>query len=132
MKKSLRILPVMLIIFTLTVFSPACFANSFLIEQDAGNSGGLVQRYISISSPWSGAYLHEELTVVGSAEIIDSFRMNNLGAGTEDIFESAAEDTFESGATDNHSPGVTVSPGYDVEDILAFDTWSIPTWWDLF
>lgn len=132
MNKYPIVLPVMIVLFALTVFSPACFANSFTMEQDAGNSTGIIKRYIGISSAWSGAYLHEELTVVGSAEIIDSFRMNNLGAGAEDIFEFVAEDTFESGVADNHSSGVTVSTDYDVEDIFVFDTWPIPTWWDLF
>ncbi len=132
MKKYPRVLPVMIVLFTLTVFPPACFANSFTMEQDTSNSMGIIRRYIGISSAWSGAYLHEELTVVGSAEIIDSFRMNNLGAGAENIFESVAEDIFESDAADNHSSGVPVSTDYDVEDIFVFDTWPVPTWWDLF
>jgi len=53
------------------------------IEQKAATSQGTVKRHADISSPWSGAYVYEDMKVVGKAEITDSFRMNNLKPGVE-------------------------------------------------
>ncbi len=53
------------------------------IEQKAATSQGTVKRHADISSPWSGAYIYEDMKVVGKAEITDSFRMNNLKPGVE-------------------------------------------------
>ncbi len=53
----------------------------FHIEQEAGTTGGTVKRYIDISSPWSGAYLHEDMTVEGEATITETFELNNLEPG---------------------------------------------------
>ncbi len=55
--------------------------NYFHIDQLAGTSGGTTKRYISVSSPWSGAFVEEDMSVVGRAEIVDNFRMDNLEAG---------------------------------------------------
>ncbi len=76
----------MLLFFSAHVFLPlgllstpsVCFGQTFIMEQQSGNSQGVVSRDISISDPWSGAYLNEKVTVVGRAEINDSFSMNNL------------------------------------------------------
>lgn len=58
-----------------------CSANGFVLDQNMSNSQGTVNRYIDISSPFSGAYLYENLTVVGRSEINDSFTMDNLPPG---------------------------------------------------
>jgi len=57
--------------------------NYFNMDQFARTSEGTVKRYIDISSPWSGAFLHEDMTVTGSAEIDESFAMDNLEPGEE-------------------------------------------------
>jgi hypothetical protein len=60
-----------------------CSANGFVLNQDMANSQGIVNRYIDFSSPFSGAYLYENLTVVGRSEITDSFTMHNLPPGVD-------------------------------------------------
>jgi len=59
--------------------------NYFEIDQMARTSQGTTQRYIDISSPWSGAYLHEDMTVTGMAEIEEDFEMGNLEPGEEAV-----------------------------------------------
>lgn len=61
--------------------------NYFTIDQLAATSGGIVKRYINISSPWTGAYLEEDMSVEGVAEIRDSFNMVNLDPGSDIIPE---------------------------------------------
>jgi len=57
--------------------------NYFHIEQEAGTTGGTTRRYIDISSPWTGAYHYEDMTIEGKARIQESFQMDNLAPGTE-------------------------------------------------
>jgi len=57
----------------------------FEIEQEAGTTGGTTKRYIDISSPFTGAYLYEDMEVEGSADITESFEMINLEPGTEEM-----------------------------------------------
>jgi len=59
--------------------------NYFNIDQSARTSQGTVRRYIDISSPWSHAYLYEDMEVVGMAEIEETFAMNNLAPGAEAV-----------------------------------------------
>jgi len=59
--------------------------NYFNIDQMARTSQGTTKRYISISSPWSHAYLMEDMEVVGMAEISESFVMGNLSPGEDTI-----------------------------------------------
>ncbi|MDW7738446.1 MAG: hypothetical protein SCJ97_00100 [Bacillota bacterium] len=54
----------------------------FVIEQVAATSGGITRRHIDVSSPHSHAYLFEDMTVVGKAEIRESFEMNNIAPGS--------------------------------------------------
>ncbi len=54
----------------------------FHIEQLAHTTGGTLKRYIDISSPWSHAYLHEDMSVIGEATIEESFSMDNLAPGS--------------------------------------------------
>ena len=62
------------------------------IEQTASTSQGTVKRHIDVSSPWSGAYVYEDMVVEGMAEIRDHFRMDNLRPGSE---ASPTEDFFD-------------------------------------
>mgnify|MGYP001056315760 CR=1 FL=1 len=55
----------------------------FNIDQFARTSQGTTQRYIDISSPFSHAYLHEDMTVVGMAEVAETFSMMNVKKGAE-------------------------------------------------
>jgi len=59
--------------------------NYFNIDQFARTSEGTTQRYIDISSPWSGAYLSEDMTVTGAAEIEEEFEMDNLEPGPDTV-----------------------------------------------
>ncbi len=54
----------------------------FHIEQLAYTTGGVLKRYIDMSSPWSHGYLHEDMSVIGSATVEESFSMDNLAPGT--------------------------------------------------
>jgi hypothetical protein len=122
------------------VTGKVCSAYSFEMDQGFSNSGGVVNRFIGISDPWSGGYLYEDLTVVGSASITDSFTMDNLGPGTN-------EDIFNVG--DDHNLGFGTGDLYDFDDDIfnftggnaadfALDDYfsnsskTIPTWLDLF
>lgn len=55
--------------------------NYFNIDQYAYTSGGEMSRYISMSSPFSGAVLVEDMNVVGMAEVRESFKLDNLEGG---------------------------------------------------
>ena len=59
--------------------------NYFNIDQFARTSQGETKRYIDISSPWSGAYLSEDMSVTGAAEIDEEFEMDNLDPGDEAV-----------------------------------------------
>jgi len=59
--------------------------NYFNIDQMARTSQGTTKRYIDISSPWSHAYLMEDMEVVGMAEIEESFEMDNLEPGPDTV-----------------------------------------------
>ncbi|MDW7740521.1 MAG: hypothetical protein SCJ97_10800 [Bacillota bacterium] len=54
----------------------------FNIEQQSYVSSGETKRYIDISSPYSHAYLSEDMTVIGMASIRESFSMENFPAGS--------------------------------------------------
>lgn len=55
----------------------------FNMDQMARTSQGTLRRYIDISSPWSHAFLHEDMSVVGKSQISEAFRMPNLPAGKD-------------------------------------------------
>ncbi len=57
--------------------------NYFNIDQHARTSMGEVKRYISISSPFSHAYLMEDMSVVGKSDIQEAFSMRNIAAGAD-------------------------------------------------
>lgn len=126
-----------------------CSAYSFEMDQGFSNSGGVVNRLIGISSPWSGGYLYEDLTVVGSASITDSFSMDNLGPGkNEDIFNVGDDHNLGFGTGDLYDFDGDKKPDFGNEDIFNFSgedaadldlesyfsssSMAIPTWLDLF
>jgi len=78
------------------------------IEQEAGTSGGTVKRYIDISSAWSGAYIHENMTVEGKAEIKESFSMNNIKPGSN---SSNNSDTGSVNSGNSGNPGSNTDSG---------------------
>ena len=53
----------------------------FEIDQKARTSMGEVKRFIDISSPWTHAYVYEDMSIVGKSDIEEAFAMNNLPAG---------------------------------------------------
>ncbi len=55
--------------------------NYFDIDQMARTSDGVTKRFIDISSPWSGAYLSEDMEVIGTTEIEEDFLMDNIAEG---------------------------------------------------
>jgi len=55
----------------------------FKMSQTARTSMGKVDRYIDISSPWSGALLYEDSEMTGFVEIVETFNMTNLTAGAD-------------------------------------------------
>jgi len=55
----------------------------FTMEQHARTSQGTLRRYIDLSSPWTHAYVHEDMSVVGKSDIKDAIEMNNLPAGAD-------------------------------------------------
>ncbi len=59
--------------------------NYFHMDQAAYTSDGTIKRYISISSPWSHAFLEEDMSIEGSAKITDAFTMDNIAPGAEII-----------------------------------------------
>jgi len=126
-----------------------CSAYSFEMDQGFSNSGGVVNRFIGISDPWSGGYLYEDLTVIGSASITDSFSMDNfgpgdnvdifdfgfddnLGFGTDDLYDFGADDKTGSGNDDIYNFSGGGSAVLDLEVYFNSSSMAIPTWLDLF
>jgi len=106
-----------------------CSAYSFEMDQNFSNSGGVVNRLIGISSPWSGGYLYEDLTVIGSASITDSFSMDNFGSGAnEDIFDFdfGVDDNLGFGTGDLYDFGSDDKPASESGTISPFETEGIP------
>lgn len=56
----------------------------FNVEQKSYVSNGETKRHIDISSPVSGAYLMEDVNVIGMAKIQDSFSLINYKPGLKD------------------------------------------------
>jgi hypothetical protein len=55
----------------------------FNMEQFARTSQGTLKRYIDVSSPWSHAYLMQDMTIVGKSEVKEGFSMPNIAAGKD-------------------------------------------------
>jgi hypothetical protein len=59
----------------------------FTLKQFASTTGGLSKRYISISSPWSLGFVHEDARVAGKSVIRDTFMMINIEPGRVNSFD---------------------------------------------
>ena len=104
MKLAIKIFLLLSLLLLLNIYMPVlidfdsagethiCYANSFVMEQGVGNSGGTTQRFIGISSGFSGGYIHEDMTVVGAVEIRESFVMDNLKPGSSGDFYDFGDD----------------------------------------
>jgi len=55
----------------------------FRMTQEAMTPSGKVDRYIDISSPWSGAYLYEDMEMVGLVDVMETFSVINIAAGVD-------------------------------------------------
>jgi len=71
------------------------------LSQQSSTTGGELRRLIDISSPLSGGYLYEDMTVIGSASVTESFTMNNLKPGSEADYWKKAYDDFRIGFDPN-------------------------------
>ena len=128
-KRALTILPFAIMFIVTSTFVPtgisvldgrfdiSVHAEQQGINQSASTSGGTVKRHIDISSPFSGGYIYEDMTVEGKASITESFTMDNMSPGTNagsgfddwDIgpsggsSESAVEENPDTGSTEANS-----------------------------
>lgn len=59
--------------------------NYFEIDQYAYTSDGEMSRFISMSSPFTGAYMVEDMRVTGMSEVRESFTMDNIDPGPKAI-----------------------------------------------
>lgn len=59
--------------------------NFFSIEQFAYTSGGAMNRLISMSSPFENTFFEEDMSVVGTASVRESFEMHNLKGGPKAV-----------------------------------------------
>ena len=127
--------------------TPACFANSFGIDQAIINSGGITKRYIEISNPWSGAYIYENMQIVGKVEIFETFTMENMAPGTKSNFNfdfkgnpgsgiavNSDIDTESNSKPETKSETVSVVKSSAVADpiYIIVDIRPVPRWSDLF
>lgn len=132
---------------TFNFSTSACFANGFGIVQDIINSGGSVERFIDISSPWTGAYIYEDMQVVGRVEIVESFSMDNLPGGRDRFFDFGFRDNPGSGSVISSDAEMKSNPGSDAKSktvsavkssvlddtaYIIVDNRSVPRWSDLF
>jgi len=90
-----------IVVFMLVLPAQAGTTQEIGLTQQSGTIGGELRRLIDISSPWSGGYLFEDMTVVGSARVTESFTMNNLGPGSEADHWKKAYDDFGIGFNPN-------------------------------
>ncbi len=82
-----------IVVFIMALPAQVGTSQEIGFTQQSGTTGGELRRLIDISNPFTGGYLHEELTVVGSASVTESFTMNNLGPGSEaDHWKNAYDD----------------------------------------
>lgn len=86
-----------IVVFMLVLPAQAGTTQEIGLTQQSGTTGGELRRLIDISSPWSGGYIHEDLTVIGRASITDSFTMNNLSPGSNSDYWKKAYDDFDIG-----------------------------------
>lgn len=59
--------------------------NYFDIDQSVYTSAGSLKRFTAMSSPFSKAYLVEDLDITGTAEVTESFHLDNIEPGPDAI-----------------------------------------------
>lgn len=137
MAKHLNFLSIVLSVLFMSSWATACFASGSMMQQSSGTSQGTLKRHIDISSPWSGAYIYENSKVVGQAEVIESFTMDNLQPGSE----SGNEIETVSGSSNSQSgTGSSTrvlsenieTPGDGESMKEGFGPLDHPSWYDLF
>ncbi len=113
MRSKFKILPVLVAALMIGALFTAGFSDNIDKEQKAGTEGGTTKRYIDMSNPWTGAYLHEDMKIEGKAEVKESFQMGSpdsgvnieAGVGEEGGTKAASvEDNSSSGEKDNPEP----------------------------
>lgn len=105
MKKA-NIFLIVIVLMVIVMISAPCFASGVsMMQQSSGTSQGTIQRYIDISSPWSGAYVYENSKVVGTAEVSESFTMDNLKPGSDSDSQGETGITTESNIVNNPASG---------------------------
>ena len=127
----------------------AVTAGGVSLDQSAGTTGGSVSRHIDVSSAWSGAYLHEDMKVVGRVEITESFRMDNMRSGSgqslgfeeRDLYPSEAKADPVSGGSGTPGTESPPQPAYSASEkgsspaqdkVLGVTIVAVPGWFDLF
>jgi len=162
----LKIILILAVVLMISVFYPDVFdldeggsgsvsyASGFNINQSAGTSQGTVKRHIDISSPWSGGYVYEDMTIKGRVEITESFTMGTPVSGDrdffdDDIFSDKAKQPAASAAGSNPEAGTASNPGSGktavaanassassesgIEAVLGISILAVPgTWLELF
>jgi hypothetical protein len=94
MNKHKIIVALSIVTFMLVLPAQLGIAQVAGLSQHSSTTGGELRRHIDISSPWSGGYLYEDMTVIGSASVTESFTMDNLGPGAESDYWKKAYDDF--------------------------------------
>jgi hypothetical protein len=94
MNKHKILVALIIVTFMLVLPAQTGIAQVAGLTQHSSTTGGELRRHIDISSPWSGGYLHEDMTVIGSASVTESFTMDNLGPGAESDYWKKAYDDF--------------------------------------
>ena len=148
-----RVAGITILVLVMSIFLPAGFgyvdslssstgyAGGFWIDQNASTSGGTVQRHADISSPWSGAYIYEDSTMVGRIEIKESFSMGNIGTPPsknspgDDFFDQSGSSSVSAGNNSSEQQVITSSAGEttsELERVLGISIYANLTWLDLF
>jgi len=87
--------------------------NGVVKEQSAGSEKGTTKRHLDMSDPFTGAYLHEDMKIVGKAEVKESFTMGNIDAGSNvesGIGEEGGTKDASVGVEDKESGEAVVEP----------------------
>lgn len=149
MREYFKIVAVAIAFIMISVFVPAgfshidgpkgniCFAGGFWMEQVTGAEQGTIEGHLDISSPWSGGYVYENFTAVGTIEINDSFSMNNLGPGVKSGFDQRANFNPAVVKPASETAAAKISekengPVLALDSVLGISIISVPSWFDLF
>jgi len=104
--------------------------NYFTIDQHLSSTDGTSKRYIDISSPWSHAYVYEDMELHGFADIREEFEMKNLPAGQDldpdwwKVFGPTSKSGFNI-IDDHYLPGKLIEAGTHLftDSEVTLDSW---------